>query len=169
VDFVNLWDSWLQNCFSESRNKLGNLWQEAYENAPIWRFCFGAKICGPDPMIGVMMPSQDRVARCFPLTLFVRLKNATTASALEIEPFMTELEDTVLNTLSEGQGRKELDLSLEKLSIPDFPMGSTQNESHWLSTFYAGQARIDRRNFLGLPKPVNYLDLLDPNRGAAYV
>ena len=81
VGFVAGWDRWLQESLAESRAALGHAWQAAYEAAPIWRFALAAGVCGDAPVLGVMMPSQDRVGRCFPLTLFARLKRSAGAGA----------------------------------------------------------------------------------------
>jgi type VI secretion system protein ImpM len=170
VGFVQGWDDWLQAGFAESREKLADRWQLAYENAPIWRFCFGAKVCGPDPMIGVMMPSQDRVGRCFPLTVFYRLKVGTGSDALEIEPFMASLEEAALGTLEDGQGRDRLDQALDEMTAPELPATAAGDaQSYWLSTFFAGHARIDRRSFTNLPASTRFTELLNPDEGALHV
>ena len=41
--------------------------------ASAWRFVCAAGACGPEPVIGLMVPSVDRVGRYFPLTLVVNL------------------------------------------------------------------------------------------------
>ncbi len=163
VTFVMQWDAWLQRCLATSRATLGENWQEFYENAPIWRFCFGAKVCGPNPMIGVMMPSQDRVGRCFPLTVFARLESNAGPADLDVEPFMSALEDTALYMLADGQGKDALDQNLDQIDPPDLAYQTDgADQSHWLSTFFAGSPRRDSRQFTGLPQPAQFIDLLNP-------
>ncbi len=169
VGFVKAWDAWLQLGISTSRENLGDGWQEAYENAPIWRFCFGAGVCGPEPMIGVMMPSQDRVGRCFPLTIFARLKQAVGPEALEAEPLMTSLEDNALSALANGVGKQQLDMALEAMQLPELPLTGATGGSHWLSTFFGGASRKDRNDFDGLPPVSGFAALLVPNGEPANV
>ena len=62
------WDGWLQECLAASRAALGERWLDIYLTSPAWRFACAAGACGPAPVVGVMVPSVDRVGRYFPLT-----------------------------------------------------------------------------------------------------
>lgn len=68
-EFINPWDSWLQDSMENSRQMLGSAWLNHYIDAPIWRFVIGPGVLGNNTWIGVMVPSVDRVGRYFPLTL----------------------------------------------------------------------------------------------------
>jgi type VI secretion system protein ImpM len=68
-EFLNAWEPWLQGAISASRTTLGDKWQPAFLNAPIWRFWLGADVCGRNVM-GALMSSLDGIGRYFPLTLF---------------------------------------------------------------------------------------------------
>jgi type VI secretion system protein ImpM len=67
--FVAPWDAWLQDVVAGSRELLGADWLPAWLEAPVWRFALAGGLCGPDPVLGVLLPSVDRVGRYFPLTL----------------------------------------------------------------------------------------------------
>ncbi len=67
--FVAPWDDWLQRTILAARQSLGAVWDDCYLSAPIWRFTLAPGLAGPNPAVGVMMPSVDRVGRQFPLTL----------------------------------------------------------------------------------------------------
>lgn len=67
--FIVPWDTWLQEVIAASRTSMGADWLPAYLESPVWRFALPAGMCGPGSVIGVMMPSVDRVGRYFPLTL----------------------------------------------------------------------------------------------------
>ena len=67
--FVDPWDRWLQQGIATSRAELGDNWIAAWLEAPIWSFAMAPGICGPDAVLGLWMPSVDRVGRHFPLTL----------------------------------------------------------------------------------------------------
>ena len=67
--FTEPWDQWLQASMLAAQDAMGDKWQSVYLTAPIWRFTLSAGQAGPEAMIGVLMPSVDRVGRLFPLTL----------------------------------------------------------------------------------------------------
>jgi len=67
--FTDPWDAWLQAAITASRVVIGEDWLGAYMEAAIWSFALGPGICGPDAVIGLWLPSVDRVGRHFPLTL----------------------------------------------------------------------------------------------------
>jgi len=67
--FVMPWDAWLQGVIAASEARLGSGWLPAYLESPVWRFMLPAGMCGPGTVLGVMMPSVDRVGRYYPLTL----------------------------------------------------------------------------------------------------
>lgn len=165
--FVSAWDTWLQASFSESRAALGDAWQAAYEAMPIWRFTLPAGVCGDEPVLGVMMPSQDRVGRMFPLTVFARLKLAAGQGALDAEPLMTGLEDAALETL-EGVQQDRLRGRLDAMAAPG-SADASDGATHWLSTFFGGEQRRDAFSFAALPSPARFTQLLNPGTTTAHV
>jgi len=72
-EFVDGWDTWLQQCLFVSREQLQDRWLDAYLTSPVWRFVLGEGVCGSGAYAGVMLPSVDRVGRYFPLTLIAQL------------------------------------------------------------------------------------------------
>src|SRR5260370_20568352 len=99
--FVDAWDAWLRECLAASREALGERWLDVYLTSPAWRFALAAGTCGPAPVIGLMVPSVDRVGRYFPLTLVANLPPdvnpiaAITASAA----FFERAERLIIETL----------------------------------------------------------------------
>lgn len=75
-DFVAAWDEWLQGGLLAVRAALDARWQDCYMSAPIWRFTLGSGLAGRSAMLGVIMPSVDRVGRMFPLTLAAPLPDS---------------------------------------------------------------------------------------------
>jgi type VI secretion system protein ImpM len=67
--FVDAWDDWLQQAILASRDTLGPRWLDIYLTSPIWRFALGDRSCGPNTVLGVVIPSVDKVGRYFPLML----------------------------------------------------------------------------------------------------
>ena len=100
--FVDVWDSWLQECMATSRATLADRWLDLYLTSPAWRFVCAASVCGPEPVVGLMVPSVDRVGRYFPLTLVAELPpqfdvlNAATAATA----FFQSAEQLLVETLA---------------------------------------------------------------------
>jgi type VI secretion system protein ImpM len=69
--FTVAWEAWLNRALPHSREQLGEIWEDCWLEAPIWHFALAAGLCGPDAVLGVWMPSVDRVGRHYPLTLAV--------------------------------------------------------------------------------------------------
>jgi type VI secretion system protein ImpM len=67
--FMRAWDEWLQPGLAASRQATGEHWLELYLTFPVWRFVVPAGLIGDACWIGVLLPSVDRVGRCFPLTV----------------------------------------------------------------------------------------------------
>ncbi len=99
---MDAWDAWLQECIAASRQALGERWLDVYLTSPAWRFVCGPGACGPAPVIGLMVPSVDRVGRYFPLTLVAELPDGTSlvAAATETAPFFESAERLMIDTLA---------------------------------------------------------------------
>jgi type VI secretion system protein ImpM len=76
LEFVEPWDSWLQECLAQSRQQLQEHWLDAYLVSPVWRFALAGGACAEGACAGVLLPSVDLVGRYFPLTLVARWKIA---------------------------------------------------------------------------------------------
>ena len=74
--FTEPWDCWMQQMVAASRTVLGEAWLPAWLQAVVWRFALSSGICGPGAVLGLWMPSVDRVGRYFPLTLAAVARSA---------------------------------------------------------------------------------------------
>jgi type VI secretion system protein ImpM len=99
--FVDAWDGWLRDCLTESEVALGERWMDVYLTSPAWRFVCAAGACGPTPVIGLMVPSVDRVGRFFPLTLVAELSDDINliAAATGSSSFFESAERLLIATL----------------------------------------------------------------------
>ncbi len=79
--FTDPWDRWLQRVLAASQAMLGDRWLPAWLEAPVWRFALMPGVCGPDPALGLWLPSVDRVGRHFPLTLAAVMPEGRSAPA----------------------------------------------------------------------------------------
>jgi type VI secretion system protein ImpM len=119
-DFTDPWDGWLQDAIAMSSQQLGEDWLDTYLTAPIWRFLLSPGVCSDLPMLGVVMPSVDRVGRYFPLTLAI----AVTESAAPARTMLTagtwfeEVEKLALSALEDDADLDRLDQDAEAIGPP---------------------------------------------------
>ena len=99
--FLTVYEKWLQGGLTASRLALGGGWQQAFLNAPIWRFWLGAAHCGRT-VAGAFMPSVDGVGRYFPLTIFAAAGPGAAFPPPELDPqdaWYAAVEDALLQAL----------------------------------------------------------------------
>lgn len=118
--FVRAWDAWLQQAMMDGQGALGAAWDDHYMSAPIWRFTLAAGLAGPHKVIGVLMPSVDRVGRRFPLTLVAALETPGPAAR---DHFMAgalfeQLEDLALAALEDTMTVDRLTGALADIALP---------------------------------------------------
>ncbi len=119
--FVRVWDSWLQQLMLEAQTVYGAEFDRHYMSAPLWRFTLAAGLAGPAKIMGVLMPSVDRVGRRFPLTLMVQLDTPGPPALdhLRERILFEKLEDIALSTLENGMSKDRLWSDLQGLDVPD--------------------------------------------------
>ncbi len=105
--FVAVWDAWLQESLTASREALTDRWLDVYLTSPAWRFACAPRACGAAPVVGVMVPSVDRVGRYFPLTIVAELEmpeiTLLVSSVTEAESFFDNAEQLLVETLAAEQ------------------------------------------------------------------
>lgn len=115
--FVTPWDAWLQRGMRAAQQRLGARWLRAYLNAPVWCFALGARVCGSNAWVGVLMPGVDRVGRHFPFTI---------AAPVDADDLLTWLRgaqawfdgatDAALSTLRDDFALDRFDRVVEELA-----------------------------------------------------
>jgi type VI secretion system protein ImpM len=120
--FVQVWDDWIQRSMLGAQAALGAGWDAAYMSAPIWRFSLSAGLAGPQKVLGVMMPSVDRVGRRFPLTLMAALPTPGPAQLdhFSEDALFVRLEDVALDALEDTMTRDALAAQLAAIQPPEF-------------------------------------------------
>src|SRR5258708_26503333 len=122
-DFTDPWDGWLQDAIAMSAEQLGEDWLDSYLTAPIWRFLLSSGVCGQMPMLGVMMPSVDRVGRYFPLTLAVTVADtaAPAKTMLTAASWFDGVEQLALSPLAEDAALDPIDHTPAPIPPPPPP------------------------------------------------
>jgi len=117
--FVQPWDAWLAAGLRASQQQLGEGWLDAYLVSPLWRFVLAAGVSGPGAMVGVLMPSIDRVGRYFPLTVAQTLDIDQSLAAVIGSPelWFEQVEALMLSTLEENADFSAFDHSVSALGF----------------------------------------------------
>lgn len=156
--FVAAWDAWLQATMTAAQARLGTDWEDRYMSAPIWRFALAAGQAGVSAMVGVMMPSVDRVGRKFPLTLACPVPEEAPLRLLALQDaVLTRLEDLALDALDDDMTQDRLAAALATLAPlpPLAPSGVRQAAGGYVVTAGAAEALLpDLALALGPAAPV---------------
>lgn len=118
--FLKVYEAWLQGGLTASRLELGGRWQQAFLNAPIWRFWLGQSFCG-QTVAGAFMPSVDGVGRYFPLTVFAAAEPGGAIPHPELDPqdaWFGEIEDFLLRALDPDASFESVSQRLAGLRMP---------------------------------------------------
>lgn len=120
ASFVQVWDEWIQRGLLEGQSSGGDKWDTLYMSAPIWRFCLSPGLAGPQKIVGVLMPSVDRVGRRFPLTLaaMASVEGSAILDHFRETELYLKLEDLALAALEDDMTRDKLATALEEIPAP---------------------------------------------------
>jgi type VI secretion system protein ImpM len=66
-------DNWIQSGLQASEQAYGSEWHRLFRATPPWRFVIEKSVWGQATMVGVLLPSMDRVGRSFPLVIAAKL------------------------------------------------------------------------------------------------
>ncbi len=158
-DFVAAWDGWLQQAVAGSRDLLGDAWQSAFLEAPVWRFTLAPGLCGAGAVLGVVLPSVDSVGRYFPLTIAAIWPPVRRAAAPSRE------ESAWLDAAADaGCAALEHDIApdtlLARLTAPPATVSAPGSGSRWWTD---GAPRVAAGGFSlpGLPDARGFAAMLD--------
>jgi len=118
--FLSVYEKWLQGGLTASRLALGQRWQEAYLNAPIWRFWLGGAH-GGQSVAGAFMPSVDGIGRYFPLTVFAAAGPGAAIPPPELDPqerWFAAIEEFLLHALEPEANYETVSQRLAALPVP---------------------------------------------------
>jgi type VI secretion system protein ImpM len=143
--FTQPWDAWLCEGIQASRQQLGEDWLSAYLVSPLWRFALAAGVCGPNAVLGMLMPSIDRVGRYFPLTVAQILEPGQSVASVAggAAEWYDVVEKLMLSTLDQGAGFGVFEVALTRVPPISVLPRSAASRSAGLQIFSASdfQAR----------------------------
>ncbi|MFA1263947.1 type VI secretion system-associated protein TagF [Xanthomonas campestris pv. olitorii] len=153
ASFVQPWDLHFANCLDTVRQQLGQHWPDAYRNSGLRAFALGPGVCGAQAWAGMLGPGEDRVGRCFPLTVAMPLPHMCLPPAAWFGAVAACLGRS-LRARTDAAG---FDAALLALGVPAAPSSTyapVHGESWWWRLGAAAQAMH------GLPTAETYLDWL---------
>lgn len=68
-DFTDPWDAWWERGLAETQRRFRDAWLASWLEAPVWRFVLPPGLCGRKGVLGLWLPSVDKVGRYSPLTI----------------------------------------------------------------------------------------------------
>ncbi len=68
-DFTDIWDAWWERGLADTQRRPRDEWCAAWLEAPVWRFILPPGLCGRNGVLGLWLPSVDKVGRYSPLTI----------------------------------------------------------------------------------------------------
>ncbi|GAA0781654.1 type VI secretion system-associated protein TagF [Roseibium denhamense] len=137
--FVAVWDPFLTEGLTESREELKDAWEEAFMTMPVWRY----ELEWQDGRVfaGAFMPSVDRVGRAFPLTI---ISSAMKADSKDPHAWYGQVETVLLSALQEDTSFEEFEASVIRLA--EAPrLGD--NKQDWFELPAAARAGHVRRSW----------------------
>ncbi|MFS4437496.1 type VI secretion system-associated protein TagF [Paracoccaceae bacterium GXU_MW_L88] len=158
-------DEWLRQCVRESQDRMGRDWLNAFLVAPVWRMALSAGTFGPDPIIGIMMPSVDRAGRYFPLVIAAPLPGVT--APLEklhgLLPWFDAAEDLARSTLSPHFALAVFDQQLARLELPVTYLATAEEQEDAETLWWTRQDPAATISLDKMPEP-SYFDRIFMSR-----
>jgi type VI secretion system protein ImpM len=124
--FILAWDRWLQSVLTEGQRALGEIWPEVWHVAPVWRFTLPSGQCGRHPVLGLWMPSVDRVGRSFPLTIAAE-------GAVRGDAFLDAAERIGREAIAFDLAPEAVMARLREASPPKGASGASGDHARWWS------------------------------------
>lgn len=130
LGFIQAWDGWLQGVLADVQHALGEGWAEVWRVAPVWRFALPSGQCGRHPVLGLWMPSVDRVGRSFPLTIAAE---GAAEGADQGDAFLDAAERIGREAISHDLGPEAVMERLREAPLPPADPGPSGPGARWWS------------------------------------
>src|SRR4051794_25533898 len=139
---------------------MGPVWLPAFLQAPVWRFCLPAGMCGQCSTLGLMLPSVDKAGRYFPLT-FAALRSTGVSLAAD-EKWLDQCETAGRAALERNSTPQQTAAILASPTLLDDPAGL--RDAVWWSE---GSVCMEPTRMLlnGLPDVATYVTMLGSGAG----
>ena len=153
---VSCWDRWLQRVCVEVRLQEGTALAAAWDVAPIWRLALDAGLCGPAPLLGVMLPSADRSGRRFPLLCAAE----GAMNVAETAHLVSSLQEIGQAAVQTGSTPEEIRARFDAMGAPE-PAATRAATHPACSRWWRGDAEIEM-TCQGMPDAATFMHLMHP-------
>lgn len=106
--FTDAWDEWWQRGLAATQERPEEEWLAAWLEAPVWRFVLPPGLLGSEGVLGLWLPSVDKVGRYYPLTIAAEAQG-------DWAPLVGAMEDFLAS--AEEAGRDALEIDLEPAEL----------------------------------------------------
>lgn len=117
--FAQPWDMWLAEGLAAAQQALGADFDDAYMEAPVWRFALAPGTAGQDAVAGVLLPSIDKVGRRFPLTAALVLPGGDAPGLAADAAWFTAIEDAARPAVESDVEPDDLAARLAAIAPPE--------------------------------------------------
>jgi type VI secretion system protein ImpM len=169
-DFTDSWDGWWQRGLAETQERWRDDWQAAWLEAPVWRFMLPPGLCGESGVLGLWLPSVDKVGRYSPLTI-------AAAASCDWLPLVGQMMSFLAAAEEAGRDALEYDLApadlLERIQaafvVAEGPAPELEFVSGRTAWWTEGGPRVVARFETGtaLPEGSAFAALIDDEWGAS--
>lgn len=163
-DFTDPWDAWWQRGLAEMQCRFRGEWRAAWREAPVWRFVLPPGLCGRNGVLGLWMPSVDKVGRYSPLTIAAVAAGDWAPHACAMTSFLVAAEEAGRDALEHDLSPVELLRRIRNGFVAsDVPMcgsGFPAKQAVWWTE---GGPRVASRREVGaaLPEGNHFAGLID--------
>ena len=117
---LDMLDDWLSRGLAEMQASLPDEWRASFAAAPAWYFTIPASVGGGDTLIGLIVPSHDRVGRAFPLCAGIVLPPDAVVGQLlaDAHGWLSRLGEVVVRARDRGLPLEEFDAAVRAIALP---------------------------------------------------
>ena len=117
-DFTDGWDGWWQRGLADTQARWRDEWDAAWLEAPVWRFMLPPGLCGKSGVLGLWLPSVDKVGRYSPLTIAAAAPCDWLPHVGEMTSFLAAAEEAGRDALEHDLGACRCCSSVSRLLSP---------------------------------------------------
>ncbi|WP_428668460.1 type VI secretion system-associated protein TagF [Reyranella sp.] len=169
-DFTDAWDAWWQRGLADTQARWPDAWRDAWLETPIWRFMLPPGVCGKSGMLGLWIPSVDKVGRYSPLTIAAAAPCDWLPYVGVMAPFLAAAEAAACNALEHDLAPVEvmerIQPALVSADTPDPDPGFVDGHTAWWTE---GGPRVRARfeTGVGLPEGNWFAAFMDDEWGGS--
>jgi type VI secretion system protein ImpM len=145
-DFIEAWDDWWRRGLSDLQGRWPHDWRDAWLEAPVWRFLLPPGSCGKSAILGLWVPSVDKVGRYSPLTIAVGASDDWLPLAGKMTAFLASAEQAALDALEHDLEPEEIQRraqgALAAADVADADPGFVAGRTAWWTE---GGPRVAKR------------------------